>query len=441
MKDETHNTATQNGPNTVPQPPRLTFNIPKDWTYTRSVSPDDTTFIFHPAGERPGYTLRISHVRLRKEKLPEGHAPNETVALNASIATLTDFLGADAFLRHERAKADMEAITRTRMDALVRMREALELANPWRRRPGRLLHVSKMEEERYKQLVDEFEEEPKRLECDLRAAACAIAVAFIKDITDEKVNWLALPYTTVVHRNQCPYSLERTRWPHKEPPCVLHHSSQRGFTSDRGRCLLAESSNPGDFWAVRFFEPSDVSHTFESEPTSAPKRDLHESLSKTIAIAVEAHLSPKLEAIRAEICGMKTSIPDRRVRARENSSGTDGAELELSEALLTAIYEKLAIYDSRSTAQPSARDYFSAFMREKLGAREMKRRGWKERTMRNRRVLVEAVICELYGKDISLRKFRHAIDPRVFHAAERQIEAARKRGRNAFLEPRDDSEV
>ena len=108
-------------------------------------------------------------------------------------------------------------------------------------------------------------------------------------------------------------------------------------------------------------------------------------------------------------------------------------KLELTTVMLYAIMEKLAVHDAKTSARPTPSEYFRAYMITKLPPKTMRLKGWKDRTMRGRRQLVENVIAENYGSKVNLRKFRDTIDSRIFHAAEIQMEAARKHGSKAHL--------
>lgn len=163
---------------------------------------------------------------------------------------------------------------------------------------------------------------------------------------------------------------------------------------------------------------------------ASPAPPIPAAAEQRIVTNLQAKQSNELEQITARLTHLEQSVTQKHAKPTESPTPD---KLTVTQAVMWTILNQLAVHDAKMSARPTLSEYFRAYMMDKLTTKAMKQRGWKERTMRNRRQLAEKVITETYGRKINLRKFRDTIDPRIFRAAEEQLEAARARGRKACL--------
>ena len=352
------------------------LTISPDWKFTRSRLMDGTTFAFHSSKTCPGYSIQISNWRLRKVAHPIGGHSTDIDDLALGIRDeLERVLGKTAFEKSNRVQSDL-------------LKEASQT-------PG-LFRQTGLLAEKYLGLQDKF------------------TIALMEDLWSPQVALLSVPLSVLTVRNKTPYVIEKVPWSFRTPPCRLQHFATTGFNSRIGRGIVACVPGSEDVWIVSSFSQCEVEPSCDRSAEFTGINDL-------------------VQSITAEVMKVLKAVPQKPATDNGKTIQQPPEKLELAAALLWAILEKIAVHDAKATARPTPSEFFRAYMIDKLTSKAMKLRGWRERTLRNRRQLAETVIAECYGSKVSLRKFRDIVDPRIFRAAEQQIEAARKHGRKAFL--------
>ncbi|MCX6996631.1 MAG: hypothetical protein NTV49_06000 [Kiritimatiellaeota bacterium] len=364
------------------------LNILPEWEFTRSRTKDGATFAFHSSQMCPGYSIQVSNWRLRKNARDQC-APSEDIGdlILGAHNELKRVLGESAFEKTNRVQSVMRKNAELHRAALDlrknagQSRERLFQADRWDILSRKIMKI-----------------------CLVRAAIEDLILA-------PGVEILSFPLVTLTALNKSRYIVENAPWSFNKPPRRVEHLAMTGFNSGLMNGILAFAPGSEDVWIVSKFSQCEVELKWDRGAAVLAEFPYLKDMSRSLA-------EQEKKVVKAEIA--PPSPPEN---------------LKITEALMWGILEKIAVHDAKLTTHPTPSEFFRAYMIEKLTTKAMRRRKWKDRTIRNRRQLVETVIAEQRSDPkVNLRKFRDDIDPRIFHTAERQIEAVRKRGREAFLD-------
>jgi len=144
---------------------------------------------------------------------------------------------------------------------------------------------------------------------------------------------------------------------------------------------------------------------------------------------------PRQERLTAIECQEnRAKLQDENPTQTNAATPNDTATLAATDVALVTIFNALSRHDAKAIARPTPSEYFRAIVLNGETNRQIiqKYKGC-ERTLRTRRALAEKVIKETCGGVVNLRKLRDLVNPAICNRANREIEAARKRGRRAFL--------